>query len=200
MSLPHLPEVPRERRSTATIIAFGVFGAVVLLALVLGLRGLLAPAGSPPGTTSTTAAPPSPAQPSQGGSGTGAGADGASSVPSPSTTPGAADLVQFSSPTGNIRCVLSSAGARCDIAKKDWSPGAKPPSCTMDWGNGLYVDTKGSGVQCASDAVNGGSALSYGRTMTRGDFTCASSKAGISCRDTASGHEFTLARATYTLG
>ncbi|WP_426566040.1 DUF6636 domain-containing protein [Angustibacter sp. McL0619] len=196
MTLPHLPDVPRDRRRTATIIAVGALGGLCLLALVFGVKGLFAPAdgqpsgGSSPaaaGTSSTTSAQPAPT-----------GTDTGSQSPSPTSTPpqAAADVVQFASPSGNIRCAVSSAGARCDIARKDWSPGPKPAGCVADWGVGVFVDGSRAGLVCASDSVDGGKALKYGKTVTRGDFTCASSKDGISCR-AADGHEFTLARASY---
>jgi hypothetical protein len=197
MSLPHLPDVPRDRRRTATLVAVGVLGALCLLALVLGVRGLFAPADgerAAPQTPNTASSKPSEAS-------TQATPDGGAQSPSQATQPGppepAADVVQFASPSGNIRCAVSSAGARCDIAKKDWSPGPRPAGCTADWGVGVFVDGARAGLVCASDAVDGGAALKYGKAVTRGDFTCTSTKEGVSCRSAADGHEFTLARAGF---
>jgi hypothetical protein len=196
MTLPQLPDVPRDRRRTATIVAVSALGGLCLLALVLGVRGLFAPAdGQPAGAKPQAGGAPSS---TSSGQPTPTGADSGGPSPSPTATAptAAADVVQFASPSGNIRCAVSSAGARCDIAHKDWSPGPKPAGCAADWGVGVFVDGSRAGLVCASDSVDGGAALKYGKSVTRGDFTCASSKDGISCR-AADGHEFTLARASY---
>ncbi|GAA4357800.1 DUF6636 domain-containing protein [Angustibacter luteus] len=200
MSLPPLPDVPRDNRRTATVVAVAVLGVLCVGGLVFGLKGLFAPADGQPGGAATTAAGPRPSTDSaapttEGGdvsTPSSAGPAAASTPPEP-----AGDLVQFSSPSGNIRCALSSAGARCDIGDKTWAPGARPGDCQADWGTGLFVDGARASVTCASDAVDGGSALKYGKAVTRGDFTCRSSKDGISCRDGSSGHAFSLSRAAF---
>jgi hypothetical protein len=201
MSLPPLPDVPRDNRRTATVVAVGVLGVLCVGALVFGLKGLFAPADGDPGGSATTAAQPSPSAATSAPATTEGGdaSTPSSASPASASTPPepAGDLVQFASPTGNIRCAISSAGARCDIGDKTWSAGSKPGGCTADWGHGLFVDGKRASVTCASDAVDGGSALKYGKTVTRGDFTCRSSKDGITCRNGASGHAFRLSRATY---
>ena len=198
MTLPQLPDVPRDRRRTATLVAVGALGGLCLLALLLGVKGLFAPADGQPATPRPQAAAGSPSTtPSAEATQSGQGADGASQSPTSAPPEPAADVVQFVSPSGNIRCAVSSAGARCDIAKKDWSPGPRPAGCTADWGTGVFVDGTHAALVCASDAVDGGSALKYGKTVTRGAYTCTSSQSGISCRNSGSGHEFTLARAEY---
>ena len=196
MSLPRLPDVPRERRRTATAVAVGAFGVLCLLALVLGLKGLFAPASS---DILTSAPPP---QPSTGS--TAAGAAGSSSPSAPSVSrsqsrTAAADLTAFSSPSGNIRCEISSQGARCDIGDHRWKAPAKPTSCTGAWGDGVQVTAERAGFACATGSLARGSALGYGRSVTRGDFRCDSDKDGVTCTHRPSHHAFSVARATYHL-
>lgn len=123
--------------------------------------------------------------------GAGAAADGGAAPP--------ADLVTFVSPTGNIGCALSSAGARCDIAEKSWKPPAKPADCQADWGVGVQVGAQAATVACASDSVLGsGQPLAYGASQERGSYRCVSSEEGMRCENTTTGHGFTIARASYT--
>ena len=195
MSLPHLPDVPRERRRTATVVAVGALGVLCLLALVLGLKGLFAapqgattqPSARGPSSAPTPIVSPDPGESSAQPSATS------------STTAEPTDLVRFSSPSGNIRCVMSSAGARCDIASRTWKPPAKPASCHFDWAQGLVVSASGASFTCASDSAGGGSALAYGSSLTRGDVRCDSAKDGVTCTHRPSGHRFSLARASYLL-
>jgi hypothetical protein len=198
VSLPELPAVPRDRRRTATVVAVGVLAALCLLGLVLGLRGLLAPADSGPASASP---PPAGATPAPGTSATTASASTsspASPTPSATATP---DLLAgaraFSSPSGNIRCAISSKAARCDIVKKDWTAPAQPASCTAGWGDALMVSAGGAGIACADGRLAGGKALRYGRSITRGPVRCTSTKDGVTCVHRPSGHSFTVARASY---
>ncbi len=190
MSLPSLPDVPRERRRTATVVAVAALGLLCVVALVIGLRGLFA---APEGATTTPSA--------RGGASslptTGANESGSASPSTAGQTAPAADLLGFSSPSGNIRCEISSAGARCDISSHTWKPTAKPASCESDWGQGLVVTAQGAGFVCASDSAAGGSALAYGASVSRGDFRCLSAKDGMTC--TGAGHRFSVARASYSL-
>ena len=195
MSLPSLPDVPRERRRTATAVAVGAFGVLCLLALVLGLKGLFAPASS----DLLTSAPPT--QPSTGSP---SGAAGSSSPSSPSVSRSqareeASDLVAFSSPSGNIDCEVSSQGARCDIADHTWKAPAQPSSCTGAWGDAVQVTAERARLLCATSSLRGGKALGYGRSVTRGDFRCDSDKDGVTCTHRPSHHAFSVARAAYHL-
>ena len=196
MSLPNLPDVPRERRRTATVVAVGVFGVLCVLALVLGLRGLFAPADGEP--ASATASPSGAARQGSGSpspaSGNGSASASASATASPSE---ASDLAGFSSPSGNIHCEISSAQARCDIAAHTWQAPPKPADCEGDWGQGLQVSAAGAGFVCASDSAAGGPPLAYGASIERGDLRCDSDKDGVTCVHRPSGHTFSLARATY---
>jgi hypothetical protein len=194
VSLPNLPDVPRERRRTATVVAVGVFGVLCVLALVLGLRGLFAPADGEP--ASATASPSGAARQGSGSPSpaSGNGSASASATASPSE---ASDLAGFSSPSGNIHCEISSAQARCDIAAHTWQAPPKPADCEGDWGQGLQVSAAGAGFVCASDSAAGGPPLAYGASIERGDLRCDSDKDGVTCVHRPSGHTFSLARATY---
>lgn len=196
MSLPRLPDVPRERRRTATVVAVGVFALLCVLALALGLKGLLAPAGG-----GSASGPASSSRAAQQGSGSPSAPSDTSSTTSSTaaTTSTPSDLVGFSSPSGNIRCQISSAQARCDIASRTWQPTPKPADCSGDWGRGLQLSAAGAGFVCASDAAAGGSPLAYGASIARGDLRCDSAKDGVTCVHTPSGHAFSVARASYTL-
>ena len=201
MSLPSLPDVPRERRSTATIIAVSALGALCLLGLVVGLRGLFSPGDSreptpgaaPKGQGSVTSQGGGADAPSSAASPTGGGDSATASTATPPSP--AADVVRFASPTGNIRCELSSSGARCDIADRSWTPTAKPADCSAQWGHGLFVDAQRAGLACVGSALDGGKKLAYGHQLARGDFTCSSTQDGVTCR--SGGHAFTVARASY---
>lgn len=191
MSLGPLPDVPRERRRMATLVAVAALGLLCVIALVLGVRGLLAPADGRPTSRSTT----------NGERLGGAAAAPSSAAVGPSSTPTASpdDAVTFVSPTGNIRCVVSTQGARCDITERDWEPPAKPAGCTQRWGPGVYVNARTSGVVCADDRVQGGAALEYGDAVTRGDFRCDSAQNGMRCVNTRTQRGFMLARGAYRL-
>ena len=63
---------------------------------------------------------------------------------------------RFDTPSHNIGCVISKAGARCDIRERAWRPPPKPRSCPVDWGNGLAVERRGFAYWvCAGDTVLG---------------------------------------------
>lgn len=195
MSLPSLPDVPRERRRTATAIAVGAFGVLCLVALVLGLKGLFAPADS---SILTSVPPPQPST----GSTAAAPASSGPSTPAVSrsqTRTAPADLAAFSSPSGNIRCEISSQGARCDIADHTWKPTAKPASCTGTWGDAVQLTADRADLACATGSLPGGKELGYGQLLTRGDFRCASRKDGVTCLNVRSHHAFAVARADYAL-
>ena len=110
---------------------------------------------------------------------------------------GAQAFVQFSSPSGNIGCVLTKAsGVRCDIRQKSWSAPPKPSWCDVDWGGGVQVGTKRrASYVCAGDTVLGANReLSYGSSIRRGRFECFSRRTGMRCVNHRNGHGFRLSR------
>lgn len=133
------------------------------------------------------------------------------------------DNAAFSSPSGRIICFMSVEGARCEfVGDKAWKP-PRPPGCQLEWESILVVgDTAGAG--CAGDTVaetaQVGSeyttwrrsadptvvvygmtmaALPYGSGLDSGAFRCESATTGVTCRNTTTGHGFTMAREAYSL-
>jgi hypothetical protein len=115
--------------------------------------------------------------------------------------PAVAQAGPFQSPSGNIGCYIAKSGARCDIAKRSWSPPPKPKYCELDWGQGAAVDKHGkAGIVCAGDtALNQGPVLPYGHSISKGRFRCASLSSGMRCVNRRDGHGFFLSRESYRL-
>jgi hypothetical protein len=120
--------------------------------------------------------------------------------PTTATQPAAVTvhLSDFRSPSGNIGCIILSGGARCDISKRNWSPPARPASCStvVDFGQGLAVNPSGPGrFVCAGDTALNPQAtpLPYGQDSSVGSVTCASTTAGVTCTNTNTGHGFFIA-------
>jgi len=114
--------------------------------------------------------------------------------------PASAALRLFQSPTGNIGCAVTSGSlgisARCDIARRDWSPSPKPASCQLDWGQGVYVGATGrAGYVCAGDTtLDAGPHLAYGKSITLGRLRCTSLTSGVTCTNRRDGHGFSISR------
>ena len=196
MSEPLGVQRPPTSRRTATIVSVTFAVGLCLVALVLAVRSLIGvaqqveaapPPPSIPATLAEATAEPEPTEP----------ADDEATEPEPTQEPSADDEVAFSSPTGNIGCVLSSAGVRCDIGDRTWDPPSAPGSCDADWGRGLAHGADGTQFTCDSGSVLGAAqVLGYGEILERGDFRCASGQQGMRCTDT-SGRGFELARSGY---
>jgi len=117
--------------------------------------------------------------------------------------PGAsADIVGFTSPSGNIGCMLSEDLLRCDVAERDWSPPPRPADCPdfTGYGQGIMLRPTGSAsFVCAGDtALGGGPALPYGQFQAGGGMSCNSEPSGMRCSN-SDGHGFTISRQAYTL-
>ena len=115
----------------------------------------------------------------------------AMALPSP-----AAAVRYFHSPSGNIACGVSRAGARCDIREHSWQAPPKPRSCNLDWGYGLTLGKRGKGrFFCGGDSLFGaGGRLGYGKTVRRGRFKCLSGMNGVRCVNVRNGHGFLISR------
>lgn len=122
----------------------------------------------------------------------------ATSVPEPETTAGI-ESVLFEMPSGNIRCLVSTESAQCEIVERSWTAPTQP-SCQLDSGNTLYVNADEAGFVCAGDTIAGlpADTLAYGSSTTVGQFSCFSEPSGVTCSN-GSGMGFTLARASYEL-
>ena len=107
-----------------------------------------------------------------------------------------ADLVGFQSPSGNIGCYMDGKAVRCDIAKRNWTPPPKPPSCDVDWGQGVAVGRHGkASFVCAGDtALNEEQVLNYGESISRGRFRCVSKESKMKCVNERSDHGFKLSK------
>jgi hypothetical protein len=164
------------------------------LALTAGVLSACGTQGSGPTTSSTslpaetTAAAESTSSPSSAG------------TTSETTEPEAiTQIVDFTSPSGNVGCVLDPTYVRCDISERDWSPPPRPADCEFDHGQGIGTPANEQAtIVCAGDtAMGGGEPLAYGKSTTKGNLTCDSAEAGITCRDSATGHAFTFSREAY---
>jgi hypothetical protein len=117
------------------------------------------------------------------------------------TVASASAFTGFTSPTGNIGCVMSKGGVRCDIRHHSWKAPPKPKWCDVDYGGGVAVDKKGkAGIVCAGDTtLNSGPVLPYGSSINRGRFNCESQEAGMRCVNKRNGHGFYLNKQHYEL-
>ncbi len=115
----------------------------------------------------------------------------------------ASGLTGFTSPTGNIGCYIDKKSVRCDIAKRDWNPPARPAGCNenVDYGQGIQMAAGGPPkFVCAGDtALGGGDPLAYGKSIAAGLLRCESAESGMTCRDTETGRGFKLSIASYDL-
>ena len=95
--------------------------------------------------------------------------------------------------------MLDSTYVGCDISERSWSPPPRPADCEFDYGQGIGMSAgEQAAFVCAGDtAMGAGQSLAYGESITKDDLTCESAEAGITCRDSATGHGFTIARESY---
>ncbi len=106
----------------------------------------------------------------------------------------------FTSPSGNIGCVISKSSARCDIRNYSWHAPPKPNSCDLDWGGAVAVGSGRGHFLCAGDTTLGaGSKLGYGKTIHMGHMLCESQEAGMRCVNVRKGHGFFLSKQDYDL-
>jgi hypothetical protein len=111
------------------------------------------------------------------------------------------ELVAFVSPSGNVGCIIDPQFARCDITERDWSPPPRPADCEFDYGQGISME---AGLEpefnCVGDTALGGTdTLEYGKSVAAGTLSCDSAESGITCRDSTTGHGFTIARKAYRI-
>ncbi len=130
------------------------------------------------------------------------GATAPSTRPTTSATPHAT-LATFASPSRNIACTITAAGATCTIASITFTP---PPinGCTGPLGHVVTVDATGSAMPCPdgpAPEVAGPDVpvLDYGRSTSAHGYTCVSSTAAMTCWNDATGQGFTVARQDYSL-
>jgi hypothetical protein len=114
----------------------------------------------------------------------------------------AAESVGFTSPSGNIGCILSDDLVRCDIGARDWSPPPRPADCPdySDYGQGILLHPTGPArFVCAGDtAMGGGPVLPYGQFQASGGMSCNSEPSGMRCSN-SDGHGFTIAKQAFRI-
>ena len=114
----------------------------------------------------------------------------------------AADSIGFTSPSGNIGCMLTDDLLHCDITTRDWSPPPRPADCpdVTGYGQGILIHQYGPArFVCAGDTTTGfGDVLPYGQYQAGGGMSCNSEPSGMRCSN-SDGHGFTISRQAYTL-
>ena len=113
------------------------------------------------------------------------------------TATSSAKLVGFQSPSHNIGCYMSGKGVRCDIKEHSWPTPPKPPTCDVDYGQGVAVDRHGTAdYVCAGDTALDPSnpVLGSGEKKKTGRFKCKSTQIGMQCLNKRNGHGFLLSR------
>jgi hypothetical protein len=191
----------QQRRRAAGFLIAGTAAAVLVVVLVganalSGHPGGGAPVGPATGPTPAAAARTTP-QPSP-----------LSALPTPPASRDAGSFrvnaegqVTFHSPSGNITCALSSSAAQCTL-DQHWPLTAKQErSCEPAALEGADLQAGlPARFLCATDVLVPGrsAALSYGRSVSHGRFTCTSATTGMTCRDRESGHGFTISREGYS--
>jgi hypothetical protein len=96
--------------------------------------------------------------------------------PETSEADAATDLVGFTSPSGNVGCIIDSSYVRCDISERDWSPPPPPADCEFDYGQGISLSGgETAAFVCAGDTTLGGAKpLGYGQSVSVGLMQCDS--------------------------
>jgi hypothetical protein len=112
----------------------------------------------------------------------------------------------FLSPDGNIACNIEvDMGVRCDIIDANWPRPVPPADCQDSYGHMIAINPsiglgKPAEFICAGDTVFGSDEpLPDGESITSGAFRCDSADSGIACRNTETGHGFSISRDAYQL-
>jgi eukaryotic-like serine/threonine-protein kinase len=109
---------------------------------------------------------------------------------------------RFASPTRNIACAMTADQVRCDVAETAWQLPPKPADCSADFGKGAVLAGTGGGLlSCVSDTVADPAlpVLPYDQGVRFAGVVCVSKQTGLRCENTATGHGFRVARASYDL-
>lgn len=111
------------------------------------------------------------------------------------------ESTMFTSPTGNIGCVIEPLAVRCDISERSWDPPKAPKDCELDFGQGIELTTGATAeFVCAGDtALSSAEPVPYGSSISAGLLICESAESGISCTDGETGRGFTISRESYEI-
>lgn len=119
-------------------------------------------------------------------------------VQSTSQSPADREVVEntsFLSPDGNIACNIDmNVGARCDIIDASWQAPPAPADCQDSYGHMIAIGLdKPAEFICAGDTVFGSEELlPDDESIASGAFRCDSVDSGITCRNTETGHGFSI--------
>ena len=114
---------------------------------------------------------------------------------------GALNEAQFSSPSGNIHCMIGGDSVYCAIGNREYLNDG-PAACLGTFG--LKIQGAGA-TQPTCDAPEAGQmsdsfpTLDYGQATTVGDFACISDPSGVNCWNIRTGHAFNMRRADYSV-
>ncbi|MEV3902575.1 hypothetical protein AB0K11_09650 [Mycobacterium sp. NPDC050551] len=126
--------------------------------------------------------------------------------------------MNFTTPSGNIRCVLDrdrgeSPYVICQLENVDYvvPPGvahdADGAPCPSDTGSGndvMLMQGEPGYIRCSYASISTGvpdwPTLEYGDTIISGAIACDSESSALTCTDTSSGHFFRVSRLAYELG
>jgi hypothetical protein len=105
-------------------------------------------------------------------------------------------LIKFQTPSKNIGCIADGTFLRCDIVNRSWNPPEKPADCTLDYGQGVEIRDGRTQFVCAGDTALDPTApvLPYNQAVRSGDIVCVSTNTHLACRDTVTGHGFSLSK------
>jgi hypothetical protein len=196
---PYAPPPPARAARPAWLIPVAAVVAVLLVAgVVLGVvlfsrtsdTQVAAGPTAGPATTGGAASPTS--DPAAGATITDAETDGRFG------TGGA----RFASPTRNISCAMISDQVRCDLVQTTWTLPPKPADCRGAYGAGAVLGGSTAGeLSCVTDTIADPAlpVLPYGQGVRFAGVVCVSSETGMRCQNTATGHGFRVARASYDL-
>ncbi|RAX24272.1 hypothetical protein DRB06_01120 [Actinomyces sp. Z5] len=196
------PEAEEQRGSSNRWLwVLAAVALVLVVALVVWFFSSNHGGEDPAPITSTTqaAAPQEPATtPTQA-------EETPSSTPSPSptasqnlTAPAPADAIEmaaFTTPSGNISCVLGDDSVSCTINDHDFVP--TDSSCNDSNAQAFTVsvgtDDEAEGG-CGISFSAAGASLNYGASAKNDTFACTSTEAGIECWSQVSGNGFRMSR------
>ncbi|MBB5160752.1 hypothetical protein [Mycobacterium sp. AZCC_0083] len=105
--------------------------------------------------------------------------------PSTNEPDAATDLVGFTSPSGNVGCIIDSP-TRCDTSERDWTPPPLPADREFDYGRAISLSGgEEAAFVCAGDTtLGGGKPLQYGQSVSLGSMQCDSAESDVTCRET----------------
>lgn len=169
------------------LVAAAAFGVTLLLSKQGGGGG----GGGPSTTTPVTSTGPTGTSVAPTNS-TNALLAGATLIDAPADPRFGTAQAEFSSPTTNIVCRMTTSQVRCDVLQREWTA---PSDCTGT----LLTGTAPGRLSCGADplGVFAPPVLAYNEAVRFDGVICVSRMDGMRCEDPATGHGFRVAKATY---